>query len=300
LTNEASSIPAFGPDETAVIWNPTAGNPATRGRARRLLKELQIRGYDLRASLTAGHATELARQAADEGKRCVIAVGGDGTLCEIIADLPADTILAYYPSGSGNNFALNFHLPEDPQAWLAVFDSGTTRPMRFGLCNERPFASVASVGFDAQLVRNVPGRLKKHLHQGAYVVEFLPTYVAYSSPCFRVTVDGEPWRDGVLGVIVGRGMYYGGPHPILPDCDPGADQLSYIIMEGNSKWRIGKFAVGMVRNTLPEMEGVTTGMARTIHVESEPASYVQLDGDVYGTNPVTFSVDSLTRRILAP
>ncbi len=265
-----------------------------------LLKELQIRGYDVQVSMTAGHATELAKHAARDGKCCVIAVGGDGTLCEIIRELPPDVCVAYFPAGSGNNFAFNLNLPQDAGPWLALLESGPTRLMRFGLCNDRPFASVASVGFDALLVQRTPGGLKRRLHQGAYVLGFIPNYLTYASPRFQVKVDGKPWNDDVLGVIVGRGSHYGGQHKILPECDPADERLVYLIMEGRTKWLIGKFAVGMVLDNLPKMHGVTCGLAKTVEVETEPSSFVQLDGDLYGTNPVTFSVEARTRCILAP
>ena len=300
MTPTPSTRTTFEPATTTVVCNPTAGNPSSRHRARRLLERLLARGYDVQLSARAGHATELAKQATRNGKRAVVAVGGDGTLCEVIADLPQEIALAYFPAGSGNNFALNLRLPEDPDEWLTLLDAGPTRPMRFGLCDDRPFASVASVGFDALLVKNIPFGLKQKFHKGAYVLEFLPTYLTYIAPRFRVEVDGKDLGDNILGVIVGRGPYYGGPHKILPDCAPDCPQLTYLVMRGMSKWRIGKFAIGMVTDKLPQMDGVTTGTARSISVQTQPASYVQLDGDLYGTNPVTFSVEPAQRIILAP
>ena len=271
-----------------------------RERVRKLLAKLRDRGYELQLSLYAGHAKELAKQAATGGKQAVITIGGDGTLGEVIAELPAEIELAYFPGGSGNNIALNLSLPDEPDAWLALLEQGTTRPIRFGLCNERPFASVASVGFDALLVRRVPFGLKQKLNKGAYLLEFVPTYLTYSAPRFQVSVDGRDLGDDVLGVIVGRGPHYGGPHKILPDCDPGSAELCYLIMEGRSKWTIGKYAVGMMTDKLPQMDGVTCGLAKSVYVETQPASFVQLDGDPYGTNPVTFSVEQTQRMILAP
>jgi YegS/Rv2252/BmrU family lipid kinase len=298
-----SAVPAshpFAPPTTLVIVNPVSGNPTIRQRARRLTQRLRTRGYEVAATERAGHGTELAREAARAGRTGIIVIGGDGTLCEIIAELPIETALAYFPAGSGNNFAFNLHLPQEPERWLALLDAHPLRAMHFGLCNGRPFASVASVGFDAQLVRNVPSGLKKRLHKGAYLLEFIPTYFTYRAPRFHLTIDGQPWNGDVLGVIVGRGPHYGGPHPVLPECDPGDDQLGYLVMEGHSKWLLGKFGVGVLFNNLPHMKGVTCGMARTVEVETEPASYVQLDGDLFGTNPVTFSVEPSQRLILAP
>ena len=298
-----SAFPAshpFAPQTTLAIANPVSGNPTARQRARKLMQLLRERGYEVAATERSGQGTELAREAARAGRTGIIVIGGDGTLCEVIAELPVETALAYFPAGSGNNFGFNLHLPVEPEAWLALLDAHPLRAMRFGLCNGRPFASVASVGFDAQLVRNVPSGLKRRLSKGAYLLEFIPTYFTYSAPRFHVTIDGKLWNDNVLGVIVGRGPNYGGPHPVLPTCDPGDDKLGYIVMEGHSKWRLGKFAVGVLFNNLPHMKGVTCGLARTVEVATEPASYVQLDGDLFGTNPVTFGVEPKQRRILAP
>src|ERR1700740_3335334 len=93
---------------TCVIYNPAAG----RGRAERLLKALPpalASGYNHRPTTRTGHATELARQAADEGFAKVVAAGGDGTVHEVANGVlqsgRRDTTFSVWPIGSANDFA---------------------------------------------------------------------------------------------------------------------------------------------------------------------------------------------------
>src|SRR5437879_5248403 len=93
---------------TCVIYNPAAG----RGRAERLLKALPpalLSGAELRPTARAGHATELARQAADDGFAKVVAAGGDGTVHEVangvLQSERRDTVFSTWPLGSANDFA---------------------------------------------------------------------------------------------------------------------------------------------------------------------------------------------------
>src|SRR5918994_1632843 len=93
---------------TCVIYNPAAG----RGRAERLLKSLPpalASGVELRPTSRAGQATELARQAADEGFAKVVAAGGDGTVHEVangVLQSPRrDTVFSVWPIGSANDYA---------------------------------------------------------------------------------------------------------------------------------------------------------------------------------------------------
>ncbi len=93
---------------TCVIYNPAAG----RGRAERLLKALPpalASGIELRPTSHAGHATELAHRAADEGFAKVVAAGGDGTVHEVangvLQSARRDVVFGVWPLGSANDFA---------------------------------------------------------------------------------------------------------------------------------------------------------------------------------------------------
>jgi diacylglycerol kinase (ATP) len=288
----------FAPDHTLTIYNPASGTATTRPKAKQLVALLSRRGFHVHHTESPEHATALTSDVLRNDHRAAIVIGGDGTLYEAIALLPPELPLAYFPGGSANLFALNLNLPGQPQAWLDLLEAGATEPIRFGACDNRPFASVASAGFDAHVVARMPAGLKRILNKGAYAMQFFPNLLFYKGPKYKVTVDGKLWEEDCLGVMVGRGFHYGGLYKIFPQADPRGDQLAYAILGGKSKWRVVKFGIGMLMETLPKMEGVTTGLASTIRIEASPEAYVQLDGDLYGTTPVTFSVEGCEREVL--
>src|SRR4051794_36630598 len=133
---------------TCVIYNPAAG----RGRAERLLQALPpalASGIELRPTARAGHATELARQAADEGFAKVVAAGGDGTVHEVANGVlqsdRRETIFSVWPLGSANDFAFTLGMDQwwkrqeqNPPTEVLAIDVGhvTARDCeRFFVCN---------------------------------------------------------------------------------------------------------------------------------------------------------------------
>ena len=112
-----------------------------------------------------GHAVELARQARVDGLDLVIAVGGDGTVNEVVNGLLGDDgapkvpDLAIVPGGSTNVFARNLGLPESPvEATGLLLDAvrtGRRTPIGLGRLDERWFTFCAGVGYDADVIRAV-------------------------------------------------------------------------------------------------------------------------------------------------
>ncbi len=112
-----------------------------------------------------GHAVDLARQARRDGFDLVVAVGGDGTVNEVVNGLlddgswPRVPDLAIVPGGSTNVFARNLGLPEDPvEATGQLLDavrSQRRRPLGLGRLDERWFTFCAGIGFDADVIRRV-------------------------------------------------------------------------------------------------------------------------------------------------
>lgn len=297
--NESCTMHPFAPEVTLAIYNPVSGHAGSKLRARKLVSLLEAKGYRVICPHGALECSRVVTAAVQAGIQAVIIIGGDGTLWEVIAQLPPQVRLAYYPGGTSNLFALNWNIPRSPDTWISLLDSAATKPVRLGLGNGRPFASVASVGFDALVVHRTRSPLKYFLSQGAYALQIFPSYLTYSPPKFTLTVDGKPWDEDVMGIIVGRGQHYGGPFHVFPTADPALPRLAYAILGGKSKWNIGRFAVGMLFEMLSNMHGVSCGMAKEITVETDPPSFVQLDGDPCGSTPVTFAVEEIDRTILA-
>ncbi|MDQ6798524.1 MAG: diacylglycerol kinase family lipid kinase, partial [Actinomycetota bacterium] len=131
------------------------------------------------------HATQLAREAADEGVDAVAVLGGDGTVNEAANGLLSsanETILAPLPGGSTNVFVRTLGLPRKPgraaEAVAVALGEGSARHIPVGTANGRVFLFHVGIGFDAAVVAQVERRaeLKRKIGQAIFVYAAFATW----------------------------------------------------------------------------------------------------------------------------
>jgi len=150
-----------------IIYNPAAG----RRRSQLLWRVLDVmsgNGVKLELAETrhAGHAIDLAREAAERGVRLIVAAGGDGTIADVANGLSGSGCrLGIIPLGTANVLAHELGLPFAPHAVAAALAFGRTQALWPGVAhfgNEtRVFVQMVGAGFDAQVVHNLSLGLKR-------------------------------------------------------------------------------------------------------------------------------------------
>ena len=209
-----------------VIFNPIAG----RRRATALWRVLDLlveNGIKVEVAETkhAGHATALAREAAQAGRPMVVAAGGDGTIAEVANGLlGSDTALGIIPLGTANVLAKEYKLPTTPRGIANALAYKRTQLLWPGVVRlqgrEHVFVQMVGLGFDGAVVHGLQPLLKRAIGRGAYVWQSLWESVAYSFPRVRLSVDGQDYE--AASVVVSKGRLYGGPYLLAPE--RGADR----------------------------------------------------------------------------
>ena len=205
-----------------VVTNPRA--TATTVRERDVLAHAVGSVAELEVAETAnrGHAAALACRAMRNGTDVVVAMGGDGTVNEVINGLLTDGVhdrvpaLGIVPTGSTNVFVRALELPNDPVeatgSLLEGLRSGTTRRVSLGLADDRWFCFAAGLGFDAAIVHGVErrrrqGKRSTHtLYTRVGVREFfraerrrpqlhveLPDGTRFDDVFFTIVANADPW-----------------------------------------------------------------------------------------------------------
>ncbi len=200
-----------------VIVNPYA--TTVSGRLKRLVVSALQGRYEVEAIDTAArdHATQLAREAADEGFDVVVAFGGDGTVNEAANGLAgSSTPLTTLPGGSANVFGKMLGIPGDivdaTEHLLRLADDFRPRQVDLARVNGRWFTFSAGLGLDAAVVARVDAHPRRKARWGASyftaaaVSTFARRYVVHP-PRLEVEVDGAPARGGV-SVFVQNGDPY--------------------------------------------------------------------------------------------
>jgi len=299
-----------------LIHNPNAGNGGS-GRRRMLDQARRIfAGGGIEADLVEttgpGHATEMARRAADEGRGLVIACGGDGTLNEIVNGLAAQknghrVPLALLPGGTANVLAKELDLPWDIPSAAEKLVRGVVREIALGLATplEQPekkkyFLSVAGSGPDGMIVYAIDLDLKARLGILAYWWQGAREAFRYKFPHFRI-VTGNKSIDASL-VIVGRTKNYGGPFKITTGADLFEDHFELMALTTQSGFRYLSYLPSLWLGDLRDTEGVHFWKADKLACEplDKNPVYAQVDGEPLARLPVEFRIIPRALELLVP
>src|SRR5206468_1293885 len=193
-----------------------------------------------------GHATEAARLALRDGERYLVAVGGDGTVHEVVngmisggGPVAADAVLGVVAAGSGCDFVRSFGLPPDAEQAAARLAGDRVRPIDVGTVTftdqgaprTRCFVNIAEVGLGAAVVAKAAG-LGSFLGGARYAAGFWLTLPRFRPAAVRLDANGQyrAWR--AFNVVVANCRFYGGGMQISPNSDPGDCLLDVLVMTG--------------------------------------------------------------------
>lgn len=292
-----------------VIFNPVAQGEKAR-RFRRRLDEIAPH-CGLKLSQCAGDARALAAEAVQEGWETVVAAGGDGTVNEVlnglgdVADGFDRACLAVLPLGTANVFARELGIPprfED--AWNLIRRGQSMRidlprviHRREGREACRYFAQLGGAGLDARAIELVNWRLKRKAGPLAYVVAGLRGLLE-ARPPITVEAGGRSATGGL--VLIGNGRLYGGAYQVFPQAELRDGLLDVCVFP-----RVGWLTLArcgpelLLRKTLPGAV-VQRMRGETVRLSSAAQVPFEVDGELAGVLPATFSVQPSSLRVIAP
>jgi len=292
-----------------VIFNPTARGDKAR-RFRRHLDEIAAQ-CSLKCTSAPGDARKLATEAVGEGFEIVVAAGGDGTVNEVlngISDAPeglAKARLGVLPLGTVNVFARELTIPGRlEKAWEIIrkgretlIDLPIVEFSANGKLERRYFAQLAGAGLDARAIELVKWQVKKAIGPLAYVMAGLH---ALLGPPANITVTGGTCSASGGLVLLGNGRLYGGQFRLFPKADLRDGLLEVCVLPRVTWFTLARCSPGLLlRGTLPA--SVTQlFQTPTVALSSPVPAPVQIDGELIGHLPATFSVQGSKLKVIAP
>jgi len=278
-------------------------NPAARGDRAGDLRE-KIQALSLRAIVrmtsTSGDAREMARAGIQEGFRTIVAAGGDGTVNEVVNGVAgSDVDLGILPVGTMNVFASELGLPQGSlsKAWK-IIEAGSTRHLDLPTANGSHFVQLAGIGLDAEVVQRTTPDSKRALGPLSYLLT-LAQVAAKTPPTVRLEpLDSEP-REGSFALI-GNGRFYGGPFVLFKDARLDDGLMDVLVFKNQSHWDVVRYVQAIAFGNHPELHDVEAFQTRGLRVSSPTDVPVELDGELSGMLPCTFSISGKKLRVLAP
>jgi YegS/Rv2252/BmrU family lipid kinase len=293
--------------DTLVIVNPIAG----QGRARRMQSAIAsyftARGQraDFAESSSTVSFRQLASQAATQGYRFVVALGGDGAFHHLVeATLGSDVILGFFPAGSGNDIAEGLGLPEDPLAAAELFFRLQPRPIdvvraHFG-GGEAVFVGAGGLGLDAEAAQLANTRFRHWPGFTRYIAGALWTWRRFSAIELDAQIDGQRWQGRVLFAAVANAPCYGSGIRIAPNAKMDDGWLEITLVREMPLLKLLEAIPIVLRSgdiRWPEVERFRCRRATFL---TDRVALVHGDGEPLGQAPVEFEILPGAIRVMAP
>lgn len=296
------------------IVNIKAGNGRCIKIWDKMKAELDRQNINYRSFFTKypKHAEEITKQIAtmfDEKIEAIIAVGGDGTIHEVInglVEFPSITI-GYIPAGSGNDFSRGFSIPKSPQQALSFIlknkqKKGVLHDIgKFkigGLTKPHYFVSNLGTGFDAAVVKLTnESKMKKYLNKVklgslAYVGAVVRALFTYESTEMTVSINGNTTTyENVWFVTISNQKYYGGGMKIAPSANTKDGQFDIIIVHNVSRLKLLLVFGSVFLGKHTRFKEVIQEKGSIISIDSDRKMLVQADGELVGKGPLKVAVE---------
>lgn len=291
-----------------LVVNPRSGGgrtarrlPAIRAAAARCFDEVE-----LGLSQAPGDAARLAQEAARQGHRLIVAVGGDGTVHEVVNGLVdaegqarTEAVLAVLPAGTGSDLARSLGLPSDIDEAMAVASQGRIRRIDLCLLSTRGEdrqdrlcvgVNLCGIGLNGAVVRRVAGGRRWGGGKRTYLAASIRALARYRPTPLRMRWLGPEgaeggWEGDLLAGFLANGRWCGGGLDVGREIDPTDGLLDLVLLPGLG---VGA-AMRLLRGErIAGLEGAVHRRVRALEVHSTRVYGVpvDIDGEVGGRLPL--------------
>lgn len=284
------------------IVNPKSGTNRRKEIATAIENHLDKGKYsfEIKETQYSKHGKELAQEASKKGAYAIVAVGGDGSLNDIIAGLDGtNTAIAIIPKGSGNGMARTMQIPMNEAEAIRVINAGKTEMIDIGYANGQPFISNAGVAFDALISK----KFSKSKTRGIWVYSWLVTRFmwTYKEWEWQITIDGKDKKTKAFIVNVANGRQFGYNFKIAPDASWTDGLFDVVIVKKFPKILGGTLVMRLLKGNFTKSPFVEHYRAKEVTVSHPNLKLMQTDGDAHACdNKVHFSIKHKAQMAIIP
>ena len=295
-------------DKSLIILNPWAGRGAAAQRRGELEAALAQAGvaFDLVATHARGGATELAWQGIERGYDPIVAVGGDGTINEVVNGIKGAELnqgqrarLGIIPLGTGSDFIkiLDGVEPNDIVGGVRRLTAGHSRAIDLGRVqvgddDARYFINALGMGLDAQVAAESL-KLTRLKGMAVYLVAIIRALANYRAHPMTVEYDDRRVHRRLLFASVANGRCQGAGFWMTPDALVDDGMLDLCLVDNLRLDQIIRYIPKLMEGTHTTLKQVTMGRARRVKITCTAPVPVATDGEVLATGAHTVTVETL-------
>ncbi len=265
--------------------------------------------FERRFTEASGHASVLAREEAERGRRLLLTFGGDGTISETargILDSGAACELGVLPHGTGGDFVRSLSTPARLADAARGLRLGRTTSIDVGRVTfsegeSRSFVNSASFGLSAEVVHRVNQSSKS---KGSYASQTLRAALSFEHPNVELSVDGRPPRRvAITTVSIHNGRFFGGGMKMAPKAELTDGKLAIVVVKKMPPLKLLSRAPLLYWGAHVAIAEVEQGSLESLLAQPvDPAREIRLeiDGESVGRLPARFTIEPAALRVRMP
>ena len=266
-----------------IILNPIAARGANKHYFEEIKTSL-FSTFDCDAVVTEyhGHAEDLAADAVRQNVDVVVAVGGDGTVYQVINGILAQNgnpLLGIIPAGTCNDYIKSIQIPTQIQHACEIIKAGTWDYFDVGQAGERYFVNAAGLGFDAHVVKDL--HKSKIKGKAAYVATVLQQIFRYKAQTLHITNGREYFRPDAFMLTIANGGYYGGQFHIAPHANTQDGILNAVLVRDASALRRLMIFPHFFKGSHTHIKEVELFNTEELEVVADSEILLQMEGELY-------------------
>lgn len=270
--------------------------------------------FDFRLTQRKFHAVELTVWAINNGYTKILAIGGDGTLNEIVNGVfiqqkvpPGNIIIGVIGVGTGNDWQRMYSFPQSYEGKVKAIknektflqDVGKVEFFESRVNQSRYFANAAGLGFDAEVALST-NKLKESGRRGKllYMISLLKTLIGFRSSLVSLSIDNLKLGGVTFSITLGIGKYNGGGMMQVPNAEPDDGLFDITIISNISRREVVRNAYRLYNGTILKHPKINGYQGKEVFVSSRPPLNLEVDGESLGTSPFTFYIVPKSIRVV--
>lgn len=226
------------------------------------------------------HATEITRNLCENGATTIVAVGGDGTVNEVLNGLDDLNVkFGIIPCGSGNDFVDTVGIPLDVEKALDIILDGECKPTDFLVCDGVRGINIIGTGIDVEILQRcerskiLKGKLK-------YLISLLISLIKFKFYKFRLDNESAPEQSALI-VCCGNGRKFGGGIPMCPTAEVDDGKMDFMVVNQMNRLAMPIYLVRLLRGKILEQKFCKLTYPDQVKAIFDKPISVEIDGEIY-------------------
>ena len=266
-----------------IIYNPIAGKQTKKSleKVEKILMERKVE-YTTHATQEEGDGKRIVRELTASGETTIVALGGDGTLHEVLNGIidPTNCCLGLIPTGTGNDFAEKLGLSTDVEKALGKILDGEAKPIDYLDVGGVRCMNVVGIGMDVDVLeRCQKGKLKGKLK---YFWCLLQSLFAFKGIGVDMESEGREEHHEALLAAACNGSQFGSGIRICPTAEVNDGKISVVVVECiGSVFGILKAFIALLQGKILTYPATTEFLCERVKFTPTKPCTLQLDGELY-------------------